>query len=327
MRVHRGLLAWGLFFIVLGLVPLAVRGGFVDEETVRRAWQLWPLILIGIGLGLVLQRTQLASIGALLVAVTVGLMAGSVIAVGFTGNLGGFNGCSLGGGNGVAFEDHGGELAPGASVSLDLNCGELTATTAGGTSWSLTGSDGNGRGPDVEQSPDRVQIRSPERGGFGFGQSGERWTLTLPRDAQAMTLDVSANAGSATLDLAGLQVTNLDMSVNAGSATIDASQGGLDRIDASANGGSLGISFPARNASGSLSANAGSVSVCVPDGVGLRIKTGDQALSGNNFADRGLEQDGSTWTSPGFDGAAAKIDLSVSANLGAVNLNPEGGCD
>jgi hypothetical protein len=172
-----------------------------------------------------------------------------------------------------------------------------------------------------------VQIRSPERGGFGIAQAGERWRLTLPRDAQAISLDVSANAGSATLDLAGLQVARLDVSVNAGSATIDATQGGLDRIDASANAGSLQVAFPARNASGSLSANAGSIAVCIPEGVGVRIETGDQALSGNNFAARGLRQDGTTWTSPGYEGATAKVDLSVSANLGAVNLNPEGGCD
>jgi hypothetical protein len=327
MRVNRGLLGWGLFFIVLGLVPLAVRGGYLDEDTVRRAWQLWPLILIGIGLGLVLQRTQFAILGSLIVAVTFGLIAGSIVTVGFTGNLLGFNGCSLGNTGGVAFEDRGGELAPGASVSVELSCGELDATTASGTTWSLTGSDSDGHGPNVEQSADRVEIRSPNRAGFGVAQARERWRLTLPREAQAIVIDVTVNAGSATLDLAGLQVAKLDVSVNAGEAHVNAGDGDLGEIDAEANAGSLVVAFPARNAHGNLSANAGSIAVCVPSGVGIRIETGDQTLSGNNFAARGLVQQGDTWTSPGYEGADAKLELSVSANLGAVNLNPEDGCD
>ena len=40
MRINRGLLGWGLFFIVVGSVPLAVQSGLIDEDVVRRAWQL-----------------------------------------------------------------------------------------------------------------------------------------------------------------------------------------------------------------------------------------------------------------------------------------------
>lgn len=58
MRIDRGLLDWGAFLIVLGAVPLAARAGYLDTDTLRRAWELWPLVLIGIGLGLILQRTR-----------------------------------------------------------------------------------------------------------------------------------------------------------------------------------------------------------------------------------------------------------------------------
>ena len=47
MRVNRGLLGWGVFFIVLGAVPLAVRSGLLSEASLANAWQLWPLLLIG----------------------------------------------------------------------------------------------------------------------------------------------------------------------------------------------------------------------------------------------------------------------------------------
>jgi len=124
MRIHRGLLGWGVFLIVLGAVPLLVRGGYLDEATVRRAWQLWPLVLIGIGLGLMLQRTRLAAVGGLVVAITFGLLGGSLLV---TGPGGGFTTCGFGtgSGSGTAFETRSGTFGPAASVGLDLDCGEV----------------------------------------------------------------------------------------------------------------------------------------------------------------------------------------------------------
>ncbi|HEY6571184.1 MAG TPA: DUF5668 domain-containing protein, partial [Candidatus Limnocylindrales bacterium] len=72
MHINRGMLGWGVFLIVAGSVPLLVQAGAVDPEVIRRVWQLWPLILIGIGLGLILQRTRAAVVGGLIVAVTCG---------------------------------------------------------------------------------------------------------------------------------------------------------------------------------------------------------------------------------------------------------------
>ena len=72
MHVNRSLLGWGVFFLVLGSVPLAVRYGLVDAEAFATAWRLWPLLLIGAGMGLVLARTRAAIVGGLVVAATAG---------------------------------------------------------------------------------------------------------------------------------------------------------------------------------------------------------------------------------------------------------------
>ena len=118
--------------------------------------------------------------------------------------------------------------------------------------------------------------------------------------------------------------------MNAGSATIDMGEvTGLESIDISANAGSVSLTLPAPAATlnGSISANAGSVELCVPDGVGLRIHSSSSPLGSNNFGDRGLANDSGTWTRSGFDASTQRIDLQVSANLGSVSLNPEGGCE
>ena len=146
----------------------------------------------------------------------------------------------------------------------------------------------------------------------------------------SLALGLSLNAGSARLDLAAMRVPRLDVSVNAGDATVDAS--GLveaGSVGATVNAGSLAISLPvpATDLRGTLSVNAGAIEVGVPDGAGLRIRMDEKALGSNNFEDRGLVRVGDTWTRPGYDETTQRIDLNASANLGSITLNPESGCE
>lgn len=324
MHVNRGLLGWGVFFITLGCVPLAVRAGYLDADAVARAWELWPLILVGIGLGLLLQRTKAAVIGGLVVAVTLGLMVGGLLAGGLP-SIGGVTTCGFGvdGGEGSAFPTQDGSFDQEAMVEVELNCGNLALASADGRGWTVAGTSDGGQPPEIEASDARLTVRSPEQ------FRGSRWEITLPRQT-SLRLGLSINAGSADLDLAGMHVPSLDVSVNAGDATVDAS----DLVEAASvtagvNAGSLAISLPvpSTDLQGDLSVNAGSIQVCVPDSVGLRIRIGEDALGSNNFDDRGMVRIGDTWTRAGYDASNARIDLTASANLGSITLNPESGCE
>ncbi len=329
MRVNRSVLGWGVFFIVLGLVPLAVQAGLVDADTVRRAWQLWPVILIGIGLGLVLQRTQAAFVGGLVVAVTFGLMAGGALAAGF-GPVVGLGSCGFGSGagGGDPFPTQTGTFGSSARVTLDLSCGDLTLGSGTGNGWTVSGSSDDGTPPDVSAADTRLEVRSPSNRGLSIGHASS-WDVTLPRDP-SIGLSLTVNAGSAHLGLDQMQVPDVNVSVNAGDAHLDMSTAvGTDSLNASVNAGSMSVSLPApaSTLSASLTANAGSIEVCVPDGVGLRIQGSDNPLGSNNFGSRGLTRSGNVWTRAGYDTATQRIELNASANLGAITLNPESGCD
>lgn len=329
MRVSRGLMGWGVFFIVLGAVPLAVRAGTLDPEVVRRAWELWPLILIGIGLGLVLARTRLAILGTLVVAVTFGLMGGALIATGI-GSAGGVTSCGFGAGQeGEAFEARTGTFGGDARVRLEMNCGELDAVAADGPGWSVAGTSDGGRAPEIGGLGDQLVVRAPGRSGVDLAADPWRWQVTLPR-AVPVAVELSVNAGSGMLDLAGMTVPSLDVSVNAGDARADLSEAGGTRLfEASVNAGALTALLPTPEGTlrGSLSVNAGSADLCVPDGVALRLEAGDQPLGSTNFEDRGLLRSGDTWSTPGYDAATSRIEFDVSVNLGSITLNPEDGCD
>src|SRR4051812_50011483 len=96
MHVDRRFLAWGVFFLVLGGIPLGVRAGWIPASVVEDTWGLWPLVLVGIGLHLALRRTSFDALGGLVVAGTVGLMLGSAIATGVW-HFGGVGGGGRGG--------------------------------------------------------------------------------------------------------------------------------------------------------------------------------------------------------------------------------------
>ena len=256
MHVDRQFLAWGGFFLVLGAIPLSVRQGWIPASAVAGAWDLWPFILVGVGLHLALRRTSLAALGGLVVAATFGLILGSALATGVW-RFGGFGGCTGGdGAQGVAFAPVDGELAGDASVTLDLDCGDLTMAPAAGRAYRLEGEDDDGRGPEVDAAEDSVSVRSRDRQDF-FGGTRDAWRMSLGTDP-TYHLDIGLNAGSATLDLASMRLRDLVVAVNAGDMTLDLGDAlAADELTAHANAGAIRITLPLRDLRGSISANAG----------------------------------------------------------------------
>ena len=325
MRIRRGFLGWGVFLILAGAIPLAVRAGYLSNDDLSRYWTLWPLILIGIGVGLILSRTRFDFVGGLIVAATVGIMVGGLLSAGVSG----FDTASCGSTTATtAFPSRDGTFASTGDVEVRLDCGELTIGVGQGSGWHLEGSDTKGAGPTVESGASTLDIRSRHEGGpswLGFGDR-DTWRLTLPATPR-LGLDVQVNAGEGTLDLAGATLGEVGLQLNAGSATLDlGSAKAISTIDLQLNAGSLGVTLPALSLTGSIQANAGSVKLCVPPGTGVRLHTGESIIASYDYAGHGLVQDGSAWTTPGFDSASVKIDLQTKANAGSFTLDPEAGC-
>ena len=311
--------------MLAGAIPLAVRAGYISNDDLGRYWSLWPLILIGIGVGLVLSRTSFDFVGGLIVAATFGIMVGGLLSVGVSG----FGGASCGSTAAAkAFPAHDGSLGVSGDVEVRLDCGDLTVGVGQGSGWHLEGSDIDGTGPTVRSDTSTLDIRSSHEGApswLGLGDH-DTWRLTLPA-APRLGLDVQVNAGRGTLDLAGATLGEVALQLNAGSATLDlGSAAAISTIDLQLNAGSLGVTLPNLSLTGSIQANAGSVKVCVPPGAGLRLHTGESIIASYDYAGHGLVQDGSTWTTPGFDSAPVKIDLETKANAGSFTLDPEAGC-
>jgi hypothetical protein len=106
----------------------AVRAGYLTEPQVDRLWSLWPLMLVGIGLSLVLRRTPADFVGGLVIAVTAGIMAGGLLSTGLPVVTAGACGSSTGG---EAFPTRDGTIEGGSgSIDLRPDCGDLTIAVA-----------------------------------------------------------------------------------------------------------------------------------------------------------------------------------------------------
>lgn len=323
MRPDRNLIGWGLFFVVFGSVLLGVRQGWIPGDLAERAWQIWPLLLVAAGLSLVLAGRPGAWVGGLVAAACLGVVAGGLVSTG-TGLP--FVGCGAGD-PGAAFEPQSGELASNVGVSIDFRCGELSARTGAGATWEVAGESGDGRPPAIERTSDELRIEAASSNGiFGFAGKRERWEVTLPADP-SIDLDVTLNAGEGRLTLAGAHLEAADVTVNAGSLRLDLRDvADAGRLDGTVNAGSAVVWLPERPLEGDLTVNAGSLTICAPEDIGLRLITGDNVISSNDFGDEGLVRSEDAWESPDFATAPIRIVLEVTANAGSLSLNPGQTC-
>jgi hypothetical protein len=321
MTIRRGALYTGVFLLAVGAVTLGVAAGAVDSAAVAdAAGVLWPLAVIAIGAGLVLRRSPAALAGGLVAAVLPGLALGaSVVAVPQHLTVP----CTDGAAPARATETRGGSFGSAASVNLTLSCGELAVVTQPGTAWRLDARDGDSRRTDIEADAGRLAASS-DRGSGRWGQhaGGVEWDVALPA-ATTLDLTTELNAGRGRLDLAGARLGTLDLGVNAGDMHVDLTGATLRRLALEVNAGSAGIVLPATAFDGELAANAGSLEVCAPDDLGLRVRS--TAALGSIHVN-GLVRRDSAWETPGYDTAPFKADLAIEASVGSITINPMGGC-
>jgi hypothetical protein len=316
MRVRRGLLFWGLFLIPLGGLPLLVRAGVIDADRLVDAWRLWPLLIIGVGLAILVGRTRAAVVGTLVVALVLGTLGGAALA---SGNLwfGALSDCGFG-----RIDQHlekSGSFDGPATVRLDLRCGSLDLGPGPAAGWTLSAGFA-GPAPEIDAATDRLDVRIPG----GSGDRRQEWTVRL-LPGNVHDLDLTANAASAVVDLTGMKLDGIDAEMNAGDLRIDAANATVARLHATMNAGRIRLIVGSTAMTGDLSVNAGAIDVCVPDAVGLRFDVTDQLTFVTNLGARGLSRSGTVWTRAGTGGAPT-VDIAVEGNAASFTLNPDGGC-
>lgn len=316
MRIRRGFLFWGAFFVLLGAVPLAARETSLDVGRIDNVGALWPVALICVGLLILLSRSRLNALAVILAGVVLGALCGTALANGGAGFLN-MVGCGNGGTATLSQLTQSGTFQSGSSADLLLNCGSLEVHPVAGSDWSLAAGY-QGRAPDISATSTSLDVRAPD-GAF----QRQEWSLGLPT-ATVSELDVHLNAGSATVDVGGASLRNLSVESNAGDMQVRASEAVIGDLQVQVNAGRARITLGGPVSDGNLQANAGSIDLCVPAAAALSLDVQDRLAFDTNLGRSGLTHQGDLWTRAGTGGPT--IHLSVEGNAASFNLDPVGGC-
>jgi Domain of unknown function (DUF5668)/Putative adhesin len=319
MQVNRGLAFWGVALITAGAVALAIQGDVIPAEPAQRAWRLWPLVLVVIGLAVIAARTPFALAVTILAGLVVGGLAGTLVA----GVPEGFSlGCDE---EGSETRNEGGTFSGAAEVGLEFNCGDLSVSMADGRGWDVVATHGPEREPEITADAASLRVSAEGAVAFPFGEDARQtWDVRLPTEV-ALDLDVEVNAASSHLDLTAAQLTRLSLDTNAGDARVALAGASVETLEASGNAGSLAISVDASTAlAGSVSMNAGSLELCAPEAAAIALTIEDGNVTfGHNLEGSGLTREGDTWSSADGD---PDVTLLIEGNAGSLTFNPEDGC-
>ena len=329
MTINKRLLNWGAFFVTTGALALAITGGLITADGLAQLFRLWPVLVIAVGVGVLLRATRLRTAGGLVLAIVPGLVLGGVLGGAATVDLPDWRevraACVDAGPASVATRE--GTFAGEATVDLDLDWGELNVTTAPGTGWQVGMTGAPGRQPDVEASATDLRGASAARAGWAGWRwddcAAEAWRVTLPTGTR-LDLATEIAAGEGTLDLPGAVLGELDLVVRAADLDIDLGAATADEISLRVEAGAADLVLPATgNVAVDVDVDAGAARVCSPAGMALRVH-GSSALA--SIATPGLVRVGDAWESPDYATSPNRADVTVSVNVGSVDINPEGGC-
>jgi hypothetical protein len=318
MSVAKGRLNWGVFFIVLGAVPLAYHQGAITSSAITDAWRLWPLIIVGIGVGFILSRTPAYFVGGLIVAATMGLIFGSLFAVG--PNVG----CGHGGGNVTSVSQSGSFDGP-SSVQLNLQCGSANVTASSDGQWHVNASNDAGHNADISSSSNGVTVKTNTSGDSWFNKGTDTWQIALPGSSQ-LDLTTQMDLGEATFNLSGSNLSSATFNMNLGSLHVDLTGSHIDHLTVSTSLGAAAIELDGTSdVTGDLKTSLGSLKLCAPSELGLQIKS-NNSLGSENLSALGMNKVGDVWQTPNYQTASHRATLTVETSLGSLELHAAGGC-
>ena len=318
--------------------------GWLESDIASDLGQLWPLILVGIGLGLMLRWTPLSWFGGALVAATFGIIFGATV-VGIRDNeftdLQGIIPAIASGncaGNEVGSANtRVGSVANPEEFALDvtLSCGELDVRRAAGATWALSARHDPDDAPRIEESDRdgataRLEISQEQGDDLGIlgWQVRSEWDVQVPAGA-ALRVGSTLNAAKGTIDAGEGPVERVAGTFNASDVTLDlgrATTPSPASIDLTLNASDGYLALPAGDIGAGITLNASSLDICIPASAALRVDY-SSVLGSDDLGASGLtEVRSGEWTTPGFSDAEDRVSLSITNTVSSLSIERPEAC-
>jgi hypothetical protein len=297
-RPHRLRLFWPLVFITGGVLLLLDNFGMLPPGMWNALGQLWPVVLILLGLEMLVGRRSF--LGSLLI-----LIVGIVVVAGSL-TWAALQATALPPGETKAIVQTFKE-AKTAEVSVAFQSGNLQITTLGPSDHLMEGTLALTAGETMRQNytvangVGQLQLEQKLAALFapflGRQENVSRWAVQLNRNTP-LALTVNTGAGETTLDLTDLHVTRLSLSSGVGKTT---------------------ITFPANGPmAGEINAGVGELIINVPLELPARISVA-AGVTGLTVDARFSSQNGD-YTTPNFDPSGQYLDLKINTGVGKITI-------
>jgi hypothetical protein len=285
-------MAAAIILIAIGIVLLLSNLGVLDWSLWDALWRLWPLILIGIGLDLMLKRKRLG-----------GLIAGLVVAGVFVLVV-------------LVMHTHKAPMvtevisqpldgAKQARVILDAGVAQLNLSATHSPDKLIEGALRVSKGAKLKVTYERkgdlgkfkLKQKSRSMGLLSFGKRNPIWNLTLTKEIP-IALEVDTGVGQSDIDLRGMQITSLDVDTGVGRTTVTLPAKGNLKVD--------------------MDGGVGEAIIRIPETLAARI----HAKSGIGSVDVSgpFKKEGSDWISDNYAAANDKVDLDISGGIGTIDI-------
>lgn len=160
----------------------------------------------------------------------------------------------------------------------------------------------------------------PDGLGLSTHQSGDTLNVTLSSTSFGRNSD-NINRSDLELNLSRKVHYDLDMSAGAINGTMDLSLLLVDNLKISTGASNFGLEFGDTGLAthGKIDSGASKLTLVIPENVGVTIRLNGVATS-TNFMGSGLLLEDKNWVSPQYADAKTKIDLEISMAAGSVQL-------
>ena len=288
----------GITLILLGVLFLLNTLGMLPWGWWSSLAQLWPVILVLIGVYLLWGRsrpkaTAIAIVVIVVAAIGLGAIVGSI---------------PFGKATPETFWYPLGDVSR-AKVDVDFGAGDLTVGSLASGSGRLVEGEFEGRGGcqrvvrdlKTHDATAELHLEAGARGGFswlGTGFSG-KGALRLTPDIP-LELDLAVGASSTRMDLTDLRITNM-------------------RLDLGASKGTVYLPKPVGTTRAAIKAGAADIDLIVPKGAAARIAV-DSGLSRVNVdADR-FTQSGGFYVTRNYDQATDRLEITLEVGVASVEV-------
>ena len=301
---RRRSLGGGVVLIVVGLLLLYVNlRPDLDPWPLLR--QYWPLILIFVGLGKLLDYLWMrghtdSRAGA---GISGGTIALILLVVVFGVAL--FRGH---GRNRYIHDSQSIELRGAESVRATLDMPAGNFNLSGGANklleadFDYSKSDGKPTVRyDVSGKRGELNISQENEGNIHFGGQHNSWDLRLNNNVP-LELKLNMGAGHGDLNLRGLSLTNLDIELGAGQITLDLTGDWKKDLKADIQGG------------------VGTATIRLPKNVGVVVSASGGIGSVNSH---GLKRDGDDYVNDAYGKSPVTLRVNVQGGVGSINLEGE----